>query len=254
MANKFISTFKFALTLAAGLFAAQYASADTIDIKGFSGASANVNISLTNGTNYHTGATGVSFSESGGAGSFTTLNKTTNTTFQSWCVDIFHDFSFGNPGATTDTLVSASSLFGQTKANNLGSLYTIYANNLAANNSSNMNPAFQLAVWAIVNTPDNVTPLLNGSVFKASAGTAVDQKAALMLSQLSTTKSLYTANVWSVLNNSVPTAGKGYSWGAQDVVVFSQVTAVPEPESYAMMLMGLGLMGVIARRRMSKKA
>ena len=32
------------------------------------------------------------------------------------------------------------------------------------------------------------------------------------------------------------------------------VTAVPEPESYAMLLAGLGLMGAIARRRSNKSA
>jgi hypothetical protein len=32
------------------------------------------------------------------------------------------------------------------------------------------------------------------------------------------------------------------------------VTAVPEPESYAMLLAGLGLMGAIARRRNKSKA
>jgi hypothetical protein len=34
----------------------------------------------------------------------------------------------------------------------------------------------------------------------------------------------------------------------------ASVTAVPEPESYAMLLAGLGLMGAIARRRNNKKA
>jgi len=32
------------------------------------------------------------------------------------------------------------------------------------------------------------------------------------------------------------------------------VTAVPEPETYAMLLAGLGLMGTIARRRKAKSA
>jgi hypothetical protein len=37
------------------------------------------------------------------------------------------------------------------------------------------------------------------------------------------------------------------TWGS-----FQAVTAVPEPETYAMMLAGLGLMGAVARRRKSK--
>lgn len=36
--------------------------------------------------------------------------------------------------------------------------------------------------------------------------------------------------------------------------VSMSVTAVPEPETYAMLLAGLGLMGVVARRRKSKQA
>jgi len=36
--------------------------------------------------------------------------------------------------------------------------------------------------------------------------------------------------------------------------IVATVTAVPEPETYAMMLAGLGLMGAIARRRKSKAA
>jgi len=36
------------------------------------------------------------------------------------------------------------------------------------------------------------------------------------------------------------------------VVAFATVAAVPEPETYAMMIVGLGLLGVVARRRRLK--
>lgn len=47
---------------------------------------------------------------------------------------------------------------------------------------------------------------------------------------------------------------KGGDLDYDDMVVTAQVTAVPEPETYAMMLAGLGLMGTIARRRNKAKA
>jgi PEP-CTERM motif len=46
------------------------------------------------------------------------------------------------------------------------------------------------------------------------------------------------------------TGSKGGSYGAQ----IDLVSAVPEPETYAMMLAGLGLMGAVARRRKAKQA
>jgi len=242
---------KLLLTFAAGIFISHSAFADIIELQSFSGAAANVNIKMTNGVNYHTGAMGVSFSEYGGAGSFKTYDKTTGTTFQSWCVDIFHDFSFGNPGSTTDTLSSASKVFGQNKADELGRLYTVYAQNLSANNNSNMNPAFQLAVWAIVNTPLGTDPSITGSVFSASSGAEVNSDATYLLTQMGKTQSLYSASIWSVQGNTLPTGGASTSWGAQDVVMFS---AVPEPETYAMLLAGLGLIGATVKRRKAKQA
>lgn len=61
----------------------------------------------------------------------------------------------------------------------------------------------------------------------------------------------------------LPTAGQYHvditgdatgSKGGVYTVAFSTVTAVPEPESYALFLAGLGLMGTIIRRRTQKSA
>jgi len=41
---------------------------------------------------------------------------------------------------------------------------------------------------------------------------------------------------------------------ADNAAGFAPTAAVPEPESYAMMLAGLGLMGFVAKRRMANRA
>ena len=71
-----------------------------------------------------------------------------------------------------------------------------------------------------------------------------------------------SGNVWqqytALVNLNGPTALMFFGTGRSDSLGGSldnvSVTAVPEPESYAMMLAGLGLMGAIARRRKSKAA
>ncbi|MES2949588.1 MAG: PEP-CTERM sorting domain-containing protein [Pseudomonadota bacterium] len=44
------------------------------------------------------------------------------------------------------------------------------------------------------------------------------------------------------------------TWDTNQTLTINAVSAVPEPESYAMLLAGLGLMGAVARRRKSKQA
>lgn len=79
---------------------------------------------------------------------------------------------------------------------------------------------------------------------------------------LANTAGVPSGNVWQQYTGLVllngPTSLMFYATGKSDSLGGSldnvSVTAVPEPESYAMMLAGLALMGTIARRRKIKAA
>jgi hypothetical protein len=231
------------LTLGLGvavLFAAQPAAADTIELNSFWAGSGNVTIDFT-GTNWHDGSTVTGLHESGGSGGFKTYDLTTDpgrtNAFQSFCVDIFHSFNF-----ITDSfdVLKPATIISSQAAVDLGRLYTNHQADISSTGSSATNEsAFQLAVWEIVNERSG-TYSLNGGQFNATGtGSAL---ANTWLSELGTaSNSAYTANIWTV--QSMLSVGKGY---AQDVVVFAPV---PEPQTYAMMLVGLGLIGFTARRK-----
>ncbi len=235
---------KSALSVAAcafGLLAAPV-KADTIELNTWwAGNTWDANI-VFNGTNYHNGLPST-LTEGGGAGGFKTYNLTTdpgrNSSFQSWCVDIFHSFGFASQ--SSDILNTATSIFGASKATDLGRLATNHYANVASQATLGAtSAAFQLAIWEIVN--ENT-----GNLYSLSAGafTATGTGAALAttwLNELNNTPSAstYYVNIWEV-------QGDGPSgMGSQDVAVF---TSVPEPETYALMLAGLGLLGFSARRR-----
>lgn len=205
----------------AGLFAAQTAVADNLTFSGFANGSVTSYI-------YNTPSpvggnpTGVS------AGGFNMTNTTAGGTFQAWCVDIF---SWLSTSSTPYTLTAGNTFFNATKAT---ALERLASNNLASvtGNATN-SAAFQLAVWEIVNETTGVYSVSGGSFYATGAAAAT---ANTMLSSLGTATPTMTLSVWK----EVP----GYA--TQDLAVFAPV---PEPETYAMMLAGLGLMGFVARRR-----
>ncbi len=230
---------------ASALFAAQPAAADIIEINSFWAGSGAATIDFT-GTNWKTEQQVVGLHEYGGSGGFETYNLSTDpnrqNAFQSFCVDIFSSFGFAV--TSNDTLQSANIISTQA-AEDLGRLYTNHHAEIDGTNSSATNEsAFQLAVWEIVNE-GSVTgyDLTQGNFRVTGTGSSLAQS---WLSELDNTvsTSAYTASIWTVQSM---ISGYGH---AQDVVTFSSVqTPVPEPETYAMMLVGLGLLGFSARRR-----
>lgn len=248
--NRFRGLTASVLALSA-LLAVQPATADTIELNSFWAGSGTVTIDFT-GIDWHDGSTVIGLHETGGSGGFETYNLTTDpgkdNAFQSFCVDIFHSFSFvtrsedvlkpadvalAGSSATVPTVISSSA------AADLGRLYTNHHASIDSTSSSGANEAaFQLAVWEIVNERSGAYSLAGGDFKATGTGSSL---ASTWLSELSTTSaSSYSANIWTVQSM---VSGKGY---AQDVVVFTQV---PEPETYAMMMAGLGLLGFVLRRR-----
>jgi hypothetical protein len=226
------------------LFAAQPAKADVIEINDFWAGAGEVNISFT-GTDWHDGSKVVGLNEPGGSGGFKTYDLSTDpnkqNAFQSFCVDIFSSFSF--VVESYDTLQPAS-VISSSAAVDLARLYTNHHDLIDSTSSSADNEsAFQLAVWEIVNEGgDNTYNLASGGFRASGTGSSIAQT---WLDELERTNSVstYSANIWTVQGMK---SGDGY---AQDVVVFSPVAPVPEPQTYAMMLVGLGLLGFSARRK-----
>jgi hypothetical protein len=184
----------------------------------------------------------VNLSETGGSGGFKTYDLSTDpnkqNAFQSFCVDIFDSFSFVVD--SNDTKLPATIISSQA-ATDLGRLYTNHHDAVDSTSSSAENEsAFQLAVWEIVNEQSKGAYSLSSGAFTAKGtGSALAEQ---WLSELGiASASNYSANIWAV--QSMITQGKGY---AQDIVVFAPV---PEPQTYAMMLVGLGLLGFSARRK-----
>ena len=60
---------------------------------------------------------------------------------------------------------------------------------------------------------------------------------------------LNTSVTLSLINRNTAAAGNDFAIDDVFLGTTSTVTPVPEPETYALMLAGLGVMGVIARRR-----
>lgn len=151
------------------------------------------------------------------------------TPFVAYCIDP-SQFATGTSLQYNVSSVLAPPFSGA-QANWISNLYSqSYATTGTATNSA----AFQLALWELANDDG----LLNGGTVQATnlSGTA-EGLAASMIYNAQNTAAGPTQYSLTLYTNSVK----------QDYLV--AVTAVPEPETYAMLLAGLGLMGFTVRRR-----
>lgn len=221
---------------ATALFAAQPAAAETVTLNGYWAGHDSANHISFSGIDWHTGSFNNSIQNDWvGAGGFSTTFG--GSTVQSFCVDIFHTFS-----AWPTFPALPGTLLNSTVMTDLGRLYTQHHSLIDSHSSTAGNEAaFQLAVWEIVNegttTPGGAYDIYHGA-FTASH-TADADLAQSFLDTLGGASSYY-AKILDVQSGQVGNKGP------QDVVVY---TPVPEPQTYAMMLVGLGLLGFSARRK-----
>lgn len=156
------------------------------------------------------------------------------TSFVSYCIDLAQTFSWNTP---INNIVERTplSLFGAFKA---GALDRLYTQHFAASTTPTLSAAFQLSVWEIVTETTASTYATLGLTTGTFVATAGDSTART------------TADTW--LHNLGAGNSGGYTLTAlttatnQDQMM---ATPVPEPQTYVMLLAGLGLMGFVARRR-----
>jgi len=158
------------------------------------------------------------------------------TSFLAFCVDPT-EFATGSslPYNVSSTLAPPFSGDQSTWVSNLYS--QAYAG--TSGNTAN-SAAFQLALWELANDNGDLSTG-SGSVYATNPSGTIEAAA--------------TTLIGNAKNQSLAPDAPHYSFslytnaGNQDYLVATPVAAVPEPETYAMLLSGLGLIGVIARRR-----
>jgi hypothetical protein len=153
--------------------------------------------------------------------------------FVAYCIDLAQTFSWNTGFYVTEN--TPVSLFGNFAA---GALDRLYTQHFASATTPTLSAAFQLAVWEIISETGASTYSalgLGSGAFQATSGNTTARS---------------TADSW--LQNLGAGGSGGYTLTAlvgpnnQDQMM---ATPVPEPETYMMLLAGLGLMGFVANRR-----
>jgi hypothetical protein len=144
----------------------------------------------------------------------------------------------GFRSGTNYSVVAGATAWGAGKATALNQLMSYAASNSLPNSQDN-SAALQSAVWEVINETTSSYGFTTGSFMASSTGSTQAALTALDA-------------IWANLGTQTVThyVDQLHSETNQDFLV----AAVPEPESYAMLLAGLGIVGAVARRRRSAEA
>ncbi len=162
-----------------------------------------------------------------------------NASFMAWCIDIYDNMQ------STDYTLKSGPNYGPISHNTLTSAKVLELERLASNDLSKVtdaktSSAFQLAAWEIMAEKGSTLNVSNGTFSVYGDALGADTLANSWLGSLGTAAPTEQLYIWSA-----NTPGN-----TQDLAVFAPV---PEPETYAMMLAGLGLLGGMARWRKAKQ-
>ncbi len=183
-----------------------------------------------------------------------------NTSFVAFCVDLLQAYKpFGQSTTYTE------GTFSSTIATNLTSLANKYYSSV---NDAVSSAAFQVAVWEIVYEPSRYAFNLDKNNFQADNTTSKEWVSGswsgwkytpghyVTVDDPESLAAINLAKTWlaGINDNSVLATGDYSlqylkSGKYQDLVVFTQIAAVPEPATYGMLLLGMGVMALVARRR-----
>lgn len=156
--------------------------------------------------------------------------------FLAWCLDVQ---GWLTSPATYSLLNGADFYMGSAGAVKIDALERLATAVLPSVNSKGTSGAFQLAVWEIVNETSGPYGLASGNFTASSASDGAYALAGEWLTNLNNgtfSADTMTLSVW-----------KDVEGRTQDLAVFT--APVPEPEIYAMLGIGLGLLGWVGRRK-----
>jgi hypothetical protein len=225
------------LALVAALTLAGAAQAITVNMTDFNfGTPINAVITGSSGSPSYDGAAGAF------AGTLTdtpasdakhsSITAASSTSFVAWCAELTQSFSFGTP--YDYTLVGGTGYFGAQRATDLSRLFTAASQNgfiIDATTSA----AFQAGIWEIIYEQNAGYSFLTGTLHGAPED-PLNQAAFDTVNGFLVNLGQYAAGYQiDVLTN-----------GAQQDFL---IASIPEPETWALLVAGLGVIGSLRRRR-----